>query len=106
MFSWLKRNALVIFAGFAVAYMLIPILVIAVFSFGDTPSGKLTFGLDSGFTLEYWKDAFSVTALNEALLTSFELAALATLDLDRDRHGDGAWRWSATSSSAARPRTC
>ena len=79
MLGWLKRNALVIFAGFAVAYMLVPILVIAVFSFGDTPAGKLTFGLDSGFTLEYWKDAFDITALNEALLTSFELAALSTL---------------------------
>jgi spermidine/putrescine transport system permease protein len=76
---WLKRNFLVIFAGFAVAYMLIPIAVIAVFSFGDTPQGKLTFGLDQGFTLEYWEKAFSVPGLNEALLTSLELAALATL---------------------------
>ena len=59
--------------------MLIPIVVIAVFSFGDTPAGKLTFGLDSGFTLEYWKDAFSISELNEALLKSLELAALAAL---------------------------
>jgi spermidine/putrescine transport system permease protein len=77
--AWLKRNALVIFAGFAVAYMLIPIAVIAVFSFGDTPAGKLTFGLNDGFTLEYWEQAFDVTALNESLLTSLRLAALAAL---------------------------
>jgi spermidine/putrescine transport system permease protein len=77
--SWMKRNALVIYAGLAVAYMLTPIVVIAVFSFGDTPAGKLTFGLDSGLTLEYWKSAFSVPDLNEALLTSLRLAALATL---------------------------
>ncbi len=37
-------------------YLLIPIVVIAVFSFGNTPKGKLTFGLGDGFTLEYWAD--------------------------------------------------
>ena len=77
--EWLKRNALIIFACLAVAYMLIPIVVIAVFSFGDTPAGKLTFGLNDGFTLEYWRDAFDIDALNESLLTSLKLAALATL---------------------------
>ena len=52
--AWLRRHALPIYAGLAVAYMLIPIVVIAVFSFGATPKGKLTFGLDDGFTTEYW----------------------------------------------------
>lgn len=77
-FGWLRRNALPVYAGFAVAYMLIPIVVIAVFSFGATPQGKLTFGLDHGFTTEYWSSAFSLPELNEALLTSLRLAALAT----------------------------
>ena len=74
---WLKRNALIIFACLAVAYMLIPIVVIAVFSFGDTPAGKLTFGLNDGLTLQYWRDAFAIDALNDSLLTSLKLAALA-----------------------------
>ena len=39
--AWLRRNALMIYAGFAVAYMLIPIVVIAVFSFGETPRDRL-----------------------------------------------------------------
>jgi len=77
--AWLRRNALPIYAGLAVAYMLIPIVVIAVFSFGATPKGKLTFGLDNGFTAEYWRTAFSLPDLNEALLTSLRLAALATV---------------------------
>ncbi len=77
--AWLKNNVLVLYSGVVVAYMLIPILVIALFSFGDTPAGKLTFGLDSGFTLEYWKDAFAISELNEALLKSIQLAALAAL---------------------------
>ena len=77
--AWLRRHALFIFAGLAVLYLLVPIVVIAVFSFGATPKGKLTFGLDDGFTTEYWQSAFSVPDLNDALLTSLELAALATV---------------------------
>jgi spermidine/putrescine transport system permease protein len=77
--AWLRRNALPIYAGLAVAYILIPIVVIAVFSFGATPKGKLTFSLDDGFTTEYWRSAFSRPDLNEALLTSLRLAALATV---------------------------
>ena len=77
--AWLRRNWLIIFACLAVAYMLIPIFVIAVFSFGETSSDKLTFALSDGFTLEYWEKAFDITALNDSLLTSIELAALATI---------------------------
>jgi spermidine/putrescine transport system permease protein len=76
---WLRRNALPIYAALAVAYMLVPIVVIAVFSFGDTPKDKLTFGLENGFTLEYWQTIFSRQDLNEAFSTSLRLAALATL---------------------------
>jgi len=76
--SWLRRNALPIYAALAVAYLLIPIVVIAVFSFGDTPKGKLTFSLDNGFTTEYWSSAFSISELNDSLLTSLRLAAIST----------------------------
>jgi spermidine/putrescine transport system permease protein len=77
--AWLRRNALLIYAGLAIAYMLIPIAVIAVFSFGATPKDKLTFGLDHGFTTEYWRTMFSKPELNEALSTSLRLAFFATL---------------------------
>jgi spermidine/putrescine transport system permease protein len=79
--SWLRRNALTIYAGFAVAYMLIPIAVIAVFSFADASENRdrLAFAINNGFTLEYWEHAFSVPDLNEAFMTSFQLAALTTL---------------------------
>ena len=76
--AWLRRNALPIYACLAVAYMLIPIVVIAIFSFGATPKGKLTFGLENGFTTEYWTSAFSLPELNDALFTSLRLAALST----------------------------
>jgi spermidine/putrescine transport system permease protein len=77
--AWLRRNGLNIYAGLAIAYMLIPIVVIAVFSFGNTPKGKLTFGLNDGFTTEYWTSIFSLPELNEALLTSLRLALFSTL---------------------------
>jgi spermidine/putrescine transport system permease protein len=77
--AWLRRNALPIYAGLAVAYMLIPIVVVAVFSLGDTPKGKLTFTLDDGFTLEYWRTMLDIPELNDALMTSLRLAAFSTL---------------------------
>ena len=79
--SWLKRNGFKIYAGLAVAYVLIPIAVIAVFSFADASENRdrLSFAINNGFTLKYWENAFSIPDLNHALLTSFKLAALATL---------------------------
>jgi spermidine/putrescine transport system permease protein len=76
--TWLRRNGILVFAGFAVAYMLIPIVVIAAFSFdAGSAQGEMDFVLDS-FTLEYWKDAFAVEAVNDSMITSLQLAALST----------------------------
>jgi ABC-type spermidine/putrescine transport system permease subunit II len=45
--AWLRRNALMIYAGLAVAYMLIPIAVIALFSFEKgNDQGELDFAWD------------------------------------------------------------
>ena len=75
---WLRNNGLMIYAGFAIFYMLVPIIIIAVLSFGETESGKLTYAFD-GFTTEYWESAFSVTELNDAMITSLQLAAATTV---------------------------
>jgi spermidine/putrescine transport system permease protein len=75
--AWLRRNGLMIFAIAAVLYMLLPIAVIIGFSFND-PTGRYNFTW-VGFTLEHWQNAFSIPELNDALLKSLELAALATL---------------------------
>jgi len=73
----MREKALVIYAGLAIAYMLIPIALIAVFSFND-PAGKFNFTWE-GFTLEHWGNAFGIPELTDALMISLELAALATL---------------------------
>jgi spermidine/putrescine transport system permease protein len=75
--KWLRHNAVTIFGSLAVIYLLLPIAVIAIFSFND-PQGKFNYTWN-GFTLEHWTGAFSIEPLNDALLTSLELAALSTL---------------------------
>jgi spermidine/putrescine transport system permease protein len=79
--AWVRRNGFKIYTGFALAYMLVPIAVIAVFSFADASENRdhLAFAINNGFTLKYWEHAFSIPDLNTALFTSFRLAALATL---------------------------
>ena len=77
--SWLRRNGLNVYAGLAIFYMLVPIIVIAVFSFAETPRDRLNFSLAGGFTLEYWQHAFAIEDLNSAMVTSFKLAALSTI---------------------------
>jgi spermidine/putrescine transport system permease protein len=77
--AWLRRNALRIYAGLAIFGMLVPIAVIAVYSFAKTPKGKINFAINDGFTLEYWQNAFAIEELNDALRTSIELAALSTV---------------------------
>ena len=77
--AWLRHNALLIYAGIAVAYMLIPILVIALFSFDTgTAQGELDFTW-SAFTLDYWKDAFANKDVNDSMVKSLQLAALSTI---------------------------
>jgi spermidine/putrescine transport system permease protein len=75
--KWLREHGIQLFAGLAIAYMLIPIAVIAVFSFND-PTGKFNYAWQ-GFTLQHWQDAFSLPDLNDAMVTSLKLAALSTV---------------------------
>jgi spermidine/putrescine transport system permease protein len=77
--KWLREHALNLYAALAIAYMLIPIVVIAVFSFAETPRDRINFAINDGFTLEYWQNAFAVQELNDAMLTSLKLAALSTV---------------------------
>jgi len=74
---WLRENAITIYGALAIAYMLIPIAVIIVFSFND-PLGRYNFTWE-GFTLNYWVHPFEITGLTDAMVLSLELAALSTL---------------------------
>jgi spermidine/putrescine transport system permease protein len=74
---WVREHGVNIFAALAVAYLLIPIAVILVFSFNN-PAGKYNYTWE-GFTLDHWRNAFGLSDLNAALLTSVKLAALTTV---------------------------
>jgi spermidine/putrescine transport system permease protein len=73
---WLREHAVNIVGGLVVAYLLIPIVVILVFSFND-PAGRYNYTW-VGFTLEHWAHAFSREDLTDALIESLKLAFLAT----------------------------
>jgi spermidine/putrescine transport system permease protein len=75
--KWLRYRALNIYAALAITYMLIPIAVIAVFSFNN-PAGRFNFTWE-GFTLDHWASPFGVEELTDAMVTSLQLAALSTV---------------------------
>ena len=71
------RYLLRIYAGFAVFYLMLPVAVIALFSFND-PLGRSNFAW-RGFTIDHWLDPFGVPGLGDAVLTSLRVAFLSTL---------------------------
>jgi spermidine/putrescine transport system permease protein len=75
--KWFRENAIVIYGVIAIAYMLVPIALIIVFSFND-PAGKFNFTWQ-GFTLSHWAHPFEISELTDALLLSLRLAVLATV---------------------------
>lgn len=75
--NWLRERGVMIFAILVVIYTLLPIAVIIAFSFND-PAGKFNFTWQ-GFTFDYWLNVFDIPDLNRAMLTSLELAAVATI---------------------------
>jgi spermidine/putrescine transport system permease protein len=75
--KWFREHAVLIVGVLVIAYMLVPIAVIFLFSFND-PAGRYNFTW-VGFTLDHWKNVFGIPELNEALWTSIKLALLTTL---------------------------
>jgi spermidine/putrescine transport system permease protein len=74
---FLDRYLLFIYTGFAVAYLMLPVAVMALFSFND-PSGKSNF-VWQGFTLDSWLNIFEVNGLQDAVTTSLGIAILSTI---------------------------
>ena len=61
----------------AVAYLMLPVAVIAIFSFNDPVSrSNLVW---HGFTLKYWLAPFSVPGLADAVVTSLQIAFVSTI---------------------------
>ncbi len=74
---WLLDHVLHAYATVALLYLLAPIFVVILFSFNDTHS-KFNFQWQ-GFTLKHWEHPFAIQGLTDAMKTSLEIAAIATV---------------------------
>jgi spermidine/putrescine transport system permease protein len=73
-----SRAILPVFTGLVVAYLFLPIVVMAVFGFNDI-QGRFNFTWQ-GFTLEHWANLFNrFPALNQSLINSLTVALVSTL---------------------------
>jgi spermidine/putrescine transport system permease protein len=73
----IRSKLLGLWAGLALLYLFVPIVVVVLFSFNDN---KGRFNLTwEGFTLSHWLHPFSVQGLGEAMGKSLEIAFISTL---------------------------
>jgi spermidine/putrescine transport system permease protein len=75
--TFVRRNALALYAALVFGYLLLPIAVVVAFSFND-PAGRFNYTWQ-GFTLRWWENPFGVPGLGEALSASLRIAALASV---------------------------
>jgi spermidine/putrescine transport system permease protein len=77
MLRWLGRNALRAYTGLALLYLLLPIFIVALFSFND-PVGKTNYTW-VGFTLSHWTNLFAIPGLLDSVVVSIRIAFISTL---------------------------
>jgi spermidine/putrescine transport system permease protein len=77
MLRWLGRNALRAYTGLALIYLLLPIFIVALFSFND-PVGKTNYTW-VGFTLDHWGNLFAIPGLLDSVIVSIRIALISTL---------------------------
>jgi spermidine/putrescine transport system permease protein len=75
--AFARRHALTAYAVLAFAYFLLPIAVVALFSFND-PIGRFNYTWE-GFTWDHWKNWNGIPGLVDAIVVSIEIAAIASL---------------------------
>jgi spermidine/putrescine transport system permease protein len=75
--AFVRRHTLTFFGILALAYLMLPILIVIVFSFND-PAGRYNYTWE-GFTTAHWTNPFGPPFLGDAVWTSIKVALLATL---------------------------
>jgi spermidine/putrescine transport system permease protein len=75
--AFVRRHTLTFFGILALAYLMLPIAVVIVFSFND-PAGRYNYTWE-GFTTEHWRNPFGPPFLGDAVRTSIEIAVVATV---------------------------
>jgi len=77
MLRWLGRNAIRAYTGLALVYLLLPIFIVALFSFND-PVGKTNYTW-VGFTFDHWVNLFAIPGLLDSVVISIRIAFISTL---------------------------
>ena len=75
--AFVRRHTITVFGLLALAYLMLPIAVVIVFSFND-PAGRYNYTWES-FTTEHWRNPFGPPFLGDAVQTSITVALLATI---------------------------
>jgi spermidine/putrescine transport system permease protein len=75
--TFVREQALTVYAILAFVYLLLPIAVVIVFSFND-PKGRFNY-VWQGFTLENWQNWDAVAGLRDAIVLSLEVAAISSI---------------------------
>jgi spermidine/putrescine transport system permease protein len=75
--AFVRRHALSVFGILALAYLMLPIAVVIVFSFND-PAGRFNYTWE-GFTTTHWAHPFGPPFLGEAVMASIKIGLIATL---------------------------
>ena len=72
-----KRHVLTAYAFLAVAYLMLPIFVVILFSF-NAPKGRFNY-IWEGFTFDHWIHWDAVLGIRSAVITSIEIGIISTL---------------------------
>jgi spermidine/putrescine transport system permease protein len=75
--AFVRRHTITVFGLLALAYLMLPIAVVIVFSFND-PVGRYNYTWE-GFTTAHWTNPFGPPFLGEAVGTSIKVAVVATI---------------------------
>ena len=75
--KFLKRHLLTAYAILVVAYLMLPIAVVILFSF-NAPEGRFNY-VWQGFTIDNWIEWDAILGLSDALWLSLELGLLSTI---------------------------
>jgi spermidine/putrescine transport system permease protein len=76
-FAFVRRHVLTLYALLAFAYLLVPVVVVVMFSFNN-PRGRFNYTWQ-GFTLDNWIHWDAIPGLRGAVEVSLEIAALSSL---------------------------
>ena len=75
--AFVRRHTLTVFGILALAYLMLPIAIVVIFSFND-PAGRYNYTWE-GFTTKHWAHPFGPPFLGDAVATSIKVGVIATI---------------------------